>query len=390
MSRVAHRILAAVLITLTLSACRDSVGPPSTLPAVSSEMTTAPDPRRFTEPRIIRADLTDPAIDYEAVNNVQQAEHYVWLAAPGRPDPKLLVFMPGTLNRPIDNQLVQQEAASLGYDVIGLMYQNNVGVDNICRNLVNRPTHPDCSGDTRLEILTGDNYAQSKVDVSPANSIDHRLTALLEYLSDDRKFPGEKWSGYLEVGSDGKRTPKWSQIAVAGQSQGAGQAALIGKLREVARVVMFSGPPDERIPGEVDSWVAIGVTPADRYFALYHENDHLVRGIRANLTALGMQEGFEVKGGAGDWPYGGRHMLSTKLEPHVLDSDPPTPHAGPFAQPFPHRSTARDWFTPLEPGSPDCYWLDEGNAGRINGIPLLRDAWRYMLGGLQSACDGKL
>ena len=89
-------------------------------------------------------------------------------------------------------------------------------------------------------------------------------------------------------------TPKWSQIAVSGQSQGAGQAALIGTIRQVDRVVMFSGPPDmysKPVNGEVviDPWISIGKTPASKYFALFHDRDHLVVGIRANLTALDME-----------------------------------------------------------------------------------------------------
>jgi hypothetical protein len=167
---------------------------------------------------------------------------------------------------------VEQEAASLGYYVIGLMYQNNVGVDAACKGAA-KPR--ECSGDTRREILEGQPYTSSQVRVSYANGIDNRLTQLLVYLSDNTRYPGEKWGRFLDIGVDGKPTPRWSDIAVAGQSQGAGQAALIGKLREVYRVVMFSGPPDERIVGKVDPWVALGNTPAERYFALFHESDGL-------------------------------------------------------------------------------------------------------------------
>jgi hypothetical protein len=186
------------------------------------------------------------------------------------------------------------------------------------------------------------------VNVTPANGIDNRLTKLLSYL--DAQFPDEGWSQFLEDGA-----PKWSQIAVSGQSQGSAQAALIGKLHHVNRVVMFSGPPDARVPEEADRWISIGATPLAKYFALFHQRDHLVVGIRANLAALELQQfGDPVMAELNEPPYGGTHMVFTDLRP-TLGYDAPN---------APHQSTTRDNNTPLGP----------------DGVPLLRDAWRYLLG----------
>jgi hypothetical protein len=287
---------------------------------------------------------TDPAIDRAL------ADHYVWLDTTGRGNPKLLVFMPGANNTPSSWQRFEQEAARLGYHVIGLMYQNDVEVVNRCGGSFNPVGHsldPNCSGDIRLEVLTGDD-SSNIVNVTPANSIDNRLTKLLVYL--DAQFPQEGWSQFLEDGA-----PKWSQIAVSGQSQGAGQAALIGKLRHVDRVVMFSGPPDARVPEVADPWIAIGATPVAKYFALFHQRDHLVVGIRANLAALDLQLfGEPVMAELNDPPYGGTHIITTDLRP-TLGYDAPN---------APHQSTARDNNTPIGP----------------DGTPMLRDAWRYLLG----------
>ena len=52
-------------------------------------------------------------------------------------------------------------------------------------------------------------------------------------------------------------------------------------------------------------------------------------------------------------PYGGTHILVTDIEP-----------VGGYANPFPHQSTAIDFVTPRA----------------ADGTPLLRDAWRYLLG----------
>ena len=118
---------------------------------------------------------------------------------------------------------------------------------------------------------------------------------------------------------------------------------------------MFSGPPDARVPEEVDSWVFIGATPAAKYFALFHQRDHLVVGIRANLAALDMERfGAPVIAELNEPPYGGTHILTTDLLPQ-----------GGYIETRPHQSTARDDRTPLGP----------------DGTPLLVGAWGYLLGG---------
>jgi hypothetical protein len=342
MLRVASCTLAVASITLAFAGCKDAARPLSPDLAMSrmADESSAPLVQHIVAPR-----TTDPAIDRAL------SEHYVWLDTTARGNPKLLVFMPGANNAPASWLRLEKEAARLGYHVIGLSYQNDVEVVNRCGGSFNPVGHsldPDCSGDIRLEVLTGED-SSSLVNVTPANSIDNRLAKLLVYLGN--QFPDEGWSRFLD--DDG--TPKWSQIAVSGQSQGAGQAALIGKLRHVDRVVMFSGPPDARVPEVTDPWIAIGATPVSKYFALFHQRDHLVVGIRANIGALDLQQfGDPVMAEGNDPPYGGTHIVFTDLRP-TLGYDAPN---------APHQSTARDNNTPIGP----------------DDVPLLRDAWRYLLG----------
>ena len=344
MLRAALCTYAAASITLTLAGCQDAARPVSATPTTSSTVRessmlregdeSAPLVRHLVAPR-----ATDPAID------VFLADNYVWLDSTARGNPKLLVFMPGTRNVPAGWVALEKVAARLGYHVIGLSYWNDVGVDVACKDSPDR----DCSVNLRLEIIDGIDRS-SLVNVTPANSIDNRLTRLLVYL--DAQYPDEGWSRFLEDGQ-----PKWSQIAVSGQSQGAGQAALIGKLRHVDRVVMFSGPTDARVPDETDAWISIGATPAVKYFGLVHKRDPFV-GILPNLLALDMGRfGAPVVPELSEPPYGGTHILVTDLLPATgtyLGADGRESH----------RSTARDGFTPLD----------------ANGTPLLRDAWRYLLG----------
>jgi len=359
MLRVSPNVLAACLMAIALAGCRDAAGPKDALRARSAKPTT--DVTAPLAPLVLHTiapQATDIAI------NIALAPHYVWLDTTARGNPKLLVFMPGTNNTPANWQLLEKEAARVGYHVIGLMYQNDVEVVGKCGGSAdaNTNTDPNCSEKMRLEIVDGVDRG-TNVSVSPANSIDNRLTKLLVYL--DREFPEEGWSRFL----DADVTPKWSQIAVSGQSQGAGQAALIGTIRKVDRVVMFSGPPDmysQPVDGVpvIDSWVSIGKTPAAKYFALYHDRDHLVVGIRQNLAALGMEEfGSAVQAELSAPPYGGTHILYTDLKPTQATVWEDLVIPG-YARPFPHQSTARDNNTPLD----------------ADGTPRLRDAWRYLLG----------
>jgi len=353
MLRVPHYTLATALITLALVGCRDASAPNDVARSRRAESSMSDEKGASLVLHVIAPQATDPNIDYVPAVNPQFNHHYVWVDQSVRGNPKLLVFMPGTNNVPASWQLLEQEAARLGYHVIGLMYQNDVEVVGKCGGsefpiVVPDPdTNTDCSANMRLEILEGVD-ASAFVNVTPANSIDNRLSKLLAYL--DQNFPDEGWSRFLEA--DG--TPKWSQIAVAGQSQGAGEAALIGKIRQVDRVVMFSGPPDARVPNSVDTWISIGKTPASKYFALFHDRDHLVVGIRANLTAFDMERfGPFVQVENSEPPYDGAHVLFTDLRPTLG-----------YAKPNPHQSTARDNNTPIG----------------ADGTPLLRDAWRYLLG----------
>lgn len=340
MLRVTRSTLALVSITLTFVGCQDAarqVGPAQTRSGDAGPMMK----KVADEPAPLVRHIISPAATDRAIN-VALADHYVWLDSTARGNPKLLVFMPGAKNQPVSWQLLPQEAARLGYHVIGLMYQNDVGVDAACKG----STDPDCAGNMRLEVIDGIHRSEL-VDVTPANSIDNRLTKLLIYL--DAQFPDEGWSRFLEDDA-----PKWSQIAVSGQSQGAGQAAMIGKIRHVDRVIMFSGPPDGRVPGEAEAWISIGETPAVKYFGLFHNRDQYVAGIRLNLAALDLQRfGEPVMPELSAPPYGGTHILVTDLNPQKG-----------YVTPNPHQSSARDDNTPLGP----------------DGTPLLRDAWRYVLG----------
>jgi hypothetical protein len=336
----------AIAAAMALQACQDARDPVSPSPTMVVATETAP-----LVPRTIVPHLTDSAIDWNPPLNPNCSDpqcdrHHVWLDPSRASNGKLFVFMAGIAPqgpRPRAYQLVQQRAARLGYQVIGLMYQNNVGPGGCAGD-----PDPDCFGNVRLEILDGVDRS-SLVNVSRANSIDNRLTKLLLYL--DTQFPAEGWSRFLHKGE-----PKWSQIAVGGHSGGASQAALIAKIRHVDRVVLLAGPANES--AQVAAWISIGETPAAKYFDLLHQRDSRKAAILANADALQLDRfGNPVVPEQSEPPYGGTHILISDLEP-----------TGGYGMDNPHLSVAVDAWTPRGP----------------DGTPLLSEAWGYMLGDHQA------
>ena len=324
----------SIVAALALQGCQDAARPLSPAPMMSVA-TAEPAP---LVPRIIAPQTTDPEIDWIPTVNPQFNQHYVWLDPSQKANPKLFVFLPGATGKPRGYQLLEQEAARLGYHVIGLMYHNEFSIAASCD-----PTGDlDCAGNMRFENIEG-------VDRSPfvatnrANGIENRLTKLLLYL--DAQYSDEGWSQFLNNGE-----PKWTQIAVGGHSLGAGQAAMIGTLHPVDRVIMIAGPA----PEAGYAWATIGRTPAVKYLELVHLRDHFSTVIIANVDAFDLERfGEAVAPELSAPPYSGAHVLVTDLEP-----------PGGYATPNPHLSTAVDFATPRA----------------SDGTPLLRDAWRYLLG----------
>jgi hypothetical protein len=337
MKEATGRLVRLAVFSLLVVACNPDSTPVGPIPSAfdrQSEEFSAPLVQHIVAPQ-----ATDPAIDRFLDN------HYVWLDTTAQSNHKLLVFMPGFGQRPAIFQLVQQEAARLGYHVVGLMYSNGVRIGAVC------PSTPDpvaCYEQARLETIDGTDRTPV-VDVSPTNSIDNRLTKLLEYLA--AQYPDEGWSQFLADGA-----PNWPLIAVAGHSLGGGEGAMIGKIRLVARVVMFSAVNDTVSGGASPLWVAPHVTPLERYYGIAHDRDPTgFAAIRASWAAIGLEAfGLAVAPETNEPPYGWTHTLVTDLTPQ-----------GGFVGLNAHGAPSNDLNTPLA----------------ADGTPLLRDAWDYLLTG---------
>lgn len=226
-------------------------------------------------PRLVTYRIRPSALD-SSVRRFDNAHYVVFdsAVAPGAP---LLLFLPGTGGRPLNTTEFENAAARQGYRVIGLEYVDEPSVSEIC------PRSPDaaCFEKVRRKRIYGED-ATSLIDDRPDESIVQRLTTLLAAL--DRDHPAEGWSRYLQ---DGKLV--WSNIAVAGLSQGAGMAAFIAQRTRVARVVLFSSPWDNfGRQHTLASWVTrgSGATPPELWFAAYHRNENTADIIARAYAAL--------------------------------------------------------------------------------------------------------
>jgi len=288
---------------------------------------------------VVAPQSTDPAID-QALE-----DHLAWLDPTAASNDKLFVFLPGFSLIPTDYEFVQQEAALLGYHVIGLRYVNStltgLTLVNTCRN---SPDPNSCYENAHFEIVYGNGLVIDSpvVDVNQPNSIVNRLTKLLQYLV--ANYPDEGWADFLADGA-----PKWSKIAVSGHSQGGGNAAMIAKHQLVDRVAMFSAVTDT-----ASEWELTHVTPSARYWGLVHDQEDGFGSILAGWGSLGIAAfGPVVTVETNSPPYGFTHTLATDLRPQ----------RGGFHDSDAHRSTAQDRYTPLN----------------RDGTPMLADAWRYMM-----------
>jgi hypothetical protein len=276
--------------------------------------------------------VTDPAIG-------TAFESHIAIAPAQMTSTRLVVFLPGTNGTPAAYRKILDTAANAGAHAIGLMYPDALAILQDCGD------DPDCYFPIRLQKFDG--VARSPIDpVGPSDAILNRLTKLLVYL--DAHFPGEGWGAFLSGGA-----PAWSQIVMAGHSQGAGEAAAIGKVVALARVAQFSGTVDAVVTARGTlapaTWVgAPGLTPASAHYGFDHTRDEFFAKIVIDWSALGQDAfGPRVLVDTSAAPYAGSHELVTSLA--VAD---------------PHVSTAVDGGTPLD----------------ASGTPVFAPVWRYVLG----------
>lgn len=295
----APKLFSAPLVCLILcaTACKKSVGDSIQGPVTSSNAVV-------TNVYYIAPKTTDAAITTGLSN------HYVSVQTGGTLKNVLYVFFPGTYRNPTVSRATTEKAASLGFHSIGLMYDNLVAGNPLCKATGDIT----CHSRARREVIDGiDRHVG--VNVNTANSVINRLTKLLVYLNKTR--PTQGWGQYLLNGK-----PNWSKIIVSGHSQGASVAGVIGRYYPVKRVIMIS-MMDFLNNGKIPDWVAM-TTNKEKYYHITNSADELVPYTKVKIGWEKM--GMTPYGGRinVDWnasPYSNTHTLITTVTPKTTNVD---------------------------------------------------------------------
>jgi hypothetical protein len=223
----------------------------------------------------------------------------------------LAVFLPGTGGFPTQFPTFVQRGAARGYHSVGLAYINAISVNVTCNGSA---ANADCAGAVREEDFSGRDTSPL-VSTSREDSIEGRLVALLKYLSFHR--PSDGWAQYL----DAQGGVVWSKVSVSGNSQGAGHAGYISKVRKVYRVGMYAGPSDWVLAtNQPANWYSlVSQTPSAAIFGFVHAPDTIANAssdLNQVTSVWGAGDKFNMAGPITNVanaaaPYGGSHRLIT-------------------------------------------------------------------------------
>ena len=278
------------------------------LSAIGSLGQTTPPADPHAGMELVKPSQADPRITQHDEDNV------VLLPDGQGKDAPLAIFLPGSNGRPQNVLPLLQTVAQQGYRVIGLSYDDSPSVSQVC------PKQPEPACSARFREMRAFGRGSGPVSNPPAEAVDARLIALLQYLN--REHPDAGWSAYLTPDN----RPQWSQMLVSGLSQGAGMAAYIAKFYPVYRVVLFSSPWDvtgrDHHPAP---WLShASATPADRWWAERPAREktpklleHAYQALeipRDHILIFNRDLGFSPKAGAEN-PYHGSTVKNTDYRP---------------------------------------------------------------------------
>jgi pimeloyl-ACP methyl ester carboxylesterase len=253
--------------------------------------------------------------------------------------PRLLLVLPGTKGKPRNFMRFCDMAAGMGYHVLALSYDNAHNIRKLCQ----QSKDADCYLHIRQEIVLG-NDASDLISVSADASIEQRLRDALIYLSTQDAYG--QWSQFLK----GTQI-QWASLTVAGHSQGAGHAALLGKRYALQRVILIAGPNDyhTETAGPADWLSSKSATPANRWYVWLHAYDSSIPVVEQieQADALGVLPVTVNFPAQSDILAGTHRILS------VMDK----------GSPYTHLSLVVDAYTPVD----DAHQ------------PLYAPVWKYLL-----------
>ncbi len=214
------------------------------------------------------------------------ARHYYCYPVGVASNDKLLLYIVGTTDNPATFTEMPRRACALGFASLSLAYHNEVDSRTACG--------PDatCYENFRREIVYGMDLLPNPINVTQTDSLLGRFVHVLGVLAErEPYFPA--WASIRQ-----RVTARdFSNVVVAGHSQGAGHALLIARDFAVDRLVMLAGVTDRTNSGTNNhgpaAWIsgwspAMAQTPSSRFFGYMHDDDGVavVRQVLANWDAL--------------------------------------------------------------------------------------------------------
>lgn len=298
-------LLIAAALTAGCAGKSGSSGPPAAATSASQPGGGATGPAVAEESAVKEQALSPAKLDPAA--DKYPADQYAYRPATSTGEPRLVVYLVGKGNTPERGRAMGRTLAALGFLVLVPGYANDYDIRQLCE----AATVPDadCHSKLRTEAFEGRDLSPH-ITVTRPNSLEARVGKLLSALA--QQEPNVGWQRFLV-----RERPRWEGITVAGHSHGASSAALVGKLRRVERVVMLSGPFDNRA-GEPAPWLRRpGLTPVDRLFGFSHAKEEQYPGHIKNWDALeldGLGPVTTVESAASP-AFGGSHQLVTAMAP---------------------------------------------------------------------------
>lgn len=232
----------------------------------------------------VQPEQTDTAI------TTVHSPHVAMYDPQASPQHRLLLFINGTGSKATNGLALDRTFAKWGYHAISIDYENNVLTASLGHS-----TNSMVFDQYREAIVTGAPVSD-RVKVDAANSILNRFQKLLVYLVAHN--PNGGWDEFVK-----DEKPVWNRIIVAGHSQGSGHAAFIGKMFNVDRVLVFSGPQDylDDLQKPAPWQGGPSATSPSRFFAFLSTNDpYNINHQKANcrlLMGLPKPETLAVKPG---------------------------------------------------------------------------------------------
>jgi len=217
---------------------------------------------------VVPPNITVGGFEYNA-----DAEHFVIGTQTSKHNNRVLVYIPGTTDRPeLSSCLLKSVSEALPYPTIGLSYAFLSSGDSFrngkCAfvgNTTGIPAQVDCLKQQHKDAIDGGTYGSThfKADgvtpfwdpIEPQNSIKARLGFLFKYL--DETNPNTGWEKFYSTDTKDFPVPRWNKIVFMGHSQGAGHAAYLGQTKHIRGAVMVSGPQDQCIdcPEDTTFWI---------------------------------------------------------------------------------------------------------------------------------------